>query len=210
MLARVRWAGSIVAVAIGAAYGAATSLVNDVSSPYGMLGGGVVGTGWAWTMDVAQFASLWIGAGWAWAGLAIAAGWLAGANLRAAVAAVLALLAATTTYYCLDSVLREEPLSLYLPELLQWWLASVVFGAALGVVGACIRRPGLVGLLAGLTLPVGATVQLILFGPAIMTPVTNFARVSVWVAAAVVAGRVITKFITGGPRRRNVPFVTSK
>jgi hypothetical protein len=101
----------------------------------------VVNAGWGWFLRVPEFASLLLGVGWAWAGLAVAAGWLAGACARGAIAGVLALIATTAAYYCMDSALRREALDLYLGEMLRWWLASMLFGAVLGAAGTSIRRP---------------------------------------------------------------------
>lgn len=68
----------------------------------------------------------------------------------------------------------------------QYWLAgSVVFGPALGAVGAAIRWPGPVGLVGALVVPVGAALQMVVVPlPAesrMAVPVT----VTVWCAAAV-------------------------
>ena len=188
---------SAVALAVGGGFGAATSLINDVSSPYGSIGSRLVGTGWAWATEVA---SLLVDQGWAWAGLAVAMGWLAGAGARGAVAGVLALLAATTSYYGTDSVLREETFAMYWGEMLQWWWpASVVLGPPLGAAGASIGRPGVIGLLAGLTVPVGATIQMVLLFPSdplLATPAEDWARAITLVAAAVGAGVVVARFMT--------------
>ena len=136
-----------------------------------------------------------VGQGWAWAGLAVAVGWLVGAA-RGSVAGALTLLAATTSYYGVDSLLREEPLASYWGEMLLWWSASVVLGSALGAVGASIGRPGVIGLLAGLTVPVGAAVQTIWLpsSPPAATPAETWARTIVLVAAAVGTGIVIARF----------------
>jgi hypothetical protein len=135
-------AGAIGFAALGAAFGATASLLNDLSSPYGELGGHVADAGWTW---LPELASVVVGRGWAWAALAVAAGWLAGTRGRGATAGVLALIWATTAYYCMDSVLRREPLDLYWAEMLRWWLAGLLFGALLGAVGATIRSIGLIG-----------------------------------------------------------------
>lgn len=185
----------MVALVVGGIYGAATSLINDVSSPYGVIGGQIAGTRWQWAVEVT---SKLVGVGWAWAALAVAVGWMAGASARrAAIAGVLALLAATTTYYGMDSILREEPFAGYWGEMLFFWMMSVVSGPALGVVGASIRRPGVIGLLAGLTVPVGATVEMIWLepDPLVSDPALELARVIVWVAAAMGAGAFIARFI---------------
>jgi hypothetical protein len=185
-------------LALGAGFGAVTSLVNDVSSPYGVVGTRLVKAGWAWVSKVAEVPSLLLDVGWAWAGLAVAVGWLAGARVRGAAAGVLALIAATAAYACMDSVLREEPLDWYWRNTLFWWLASVVFGPVLGAVGASIRRPGVIGLLAGLTVPVGAIVQMIFQPPGwglIVHPAAIWARVIVWVAATLSIGVIVTRFL---------------
>jgi hypothetical protein len=185
-------------LALGAGFGAVTSLVNDVSSPYGIVGGRLVNAGWAWVAQVVEVASLLLDVGWAWAGLAVAVGWLAGTRVRGAAAGVLALVAATAAYSCMDSVLREEPLNWYWTNTLIWWLASVVFGSVLGAVGATIRRPGVIGLLAGLTVPVGAIVQMIFLPPGsglIVHPAAIWARVIVLVAATVSIGVIVTRFL---------------
>src|SRR5690606_27075548 len=131
--------------------------VNDVSSQYGLLGSRLIDIpGWA---PVTKVASQLLDAGWAWAALAVAAGWLARTPLRGAIAGPLALIAATAAYFVMDSVLRGDPLLQF--EVLVWWVASLIFGAPLGVIGAGIRRPGAIGLLAALTVPIGATVQMI-------------------------------------------------
>lgn len=69
------------------------------------------------------------------------AGWLAGAPARGAVAGVLALIAATTVYYGVDSIVGEGQFAWYWPELVRWWLASVVCGSVLGTVGGTAGGP---------------------------------------------------------------------
>lgn len=178
-------------LALGVGFGATASFSNSVGSP-----GRTVPTGWA---RVAEVASLLLGAGWAWAALAVAAGWLVGAKVRGAGAGIAALIAATTTYYGLDSVLRGEPLALYRAEMLLWCVVSLVIGSALGVVGASIRRPGVIGLIAGLTVPVGAAVQMAVLPPGfngyIANPEAVWARLIVWVAAALSVAIVMNRFL---------------
>ncbi len=184
----------ITGVAIGAGFGASTSLVNALSSPYSPLGTPISGTVWA---GAAKVLSLLMDAGWAWAALAVATGWLARTWARGASAGALALIAATTAYYAMDAFSRDEPLAWYGSELVLWWAASVVFGTMLGVVGSAVRRPGPVGLLAALTVPVGAAAQMILMPPRphlTLTPGIVMAEVIVWTAAAVGAGWAVYRF----------------
>jgi hypothetical protein len=82
-------------VAIGAGYGAATSLSNAAVAPPS-------------PDSLARVPSLILDAGWAWAAVAVLAGWLAGAPVRAAAAGASALLAGTVVYYAMDSVLRAR------------------------------------------------------------------------------------------------------
>lgn len=195
--------GAIGALALGAGFGALTSLINDVSSPYRPIGSRVVNAGGTWVAKVAEVASLLLDIGWAWAGVAVAVGWLAGTRLRGSIAGVLALLAATTAYYCVDGLLLREPLAWHGPEIVLWWLASVVFGSALGVVGASIRQPGVVGLLAALTVPAGAIVQLIFLPPwgVLVYTAAIWAQVIMWAGALVCIGIIVTRYLAARPHR---------
>jgi hypothetical protein len=173
------------ACALGSGFGAATSLSNGFDSQVE-------------PDSFARVASLVLDAGWAWAALAVVAGWLAAAPARGALAGVVALLAATTAYYATDSIIGDDALGWYGPELVRWWLASVVSGSVLGTIGAYGRRPGALGLLAGLTIPIGATAQMIVSPPGpggqFATPAENWARLIVLATAAVSAAALITRF----------------
>lgn len=190
----------VIAFAAGGSFGAATSLINDISSPYGMIGGQIADTGWAWTLIVAEVVSRLVGVGWAWAALAVVMGYLAGkggSGVRSVGAAVLTLLAATTAYYGMDSIFREESFTGYWWEISFWWLASVASGLVLGVVGASIRRPGIIGLLCGLAVPVGASAWMVweASGMPNVGPAMYWAQAIVWVCSVVVAGIFVTRFI---------------
>ncbi|WP_404952691.1 hypothetical protein [Streptomyces sp. 147326] len=188
----------ITSLVVGAGFGAATSLVNALSSPYSALGAPIVGTVWA---GGAKVLSLLMDAGWSWAALAVATGRLARTWARGALLGALALIAATAAYYVADAFARQEPLAGYESDLVVWWTASVLFGSVLGVVGAAIRRPGLVGLLAALTVPVGAALQMILMPPRphlTLTPGIILAEVIVWTAAAICTGWAVHRYRTEG------------
>lgn len=182
---------------VGAIFGAGDSLVNAASSPYNDLGALLAGTGW---QSMAKGGSYVLNAGWAWAALAVAAGRIAGTRGRGAVAGVVCLGAAVTAYYAVDAPLRNEPFSLYGEELRYWWLAALLFGAALGAVGACIGRSGVVGLLAALTVPLGAALQMALLPPglegALVPAEAIWARWIVWTAASVVTVIVLVRFFS--------------
>ncbi|GAA3137789.1 hypothetical protein GCM10010466_30860 [Planomonospora alba] len=206
-----RLAGIFVgAPAAGAGFGAATSLANAASHGYADLESEAYTTsGWS----IAEVVSVLLDSGWAWAGLAVAAGWSLGragadrpaAPARAAAAGALALLAATAAYSVAETLRSGGPLSSwYMAEPLVWWVTSVVFGAPLGAVGACIARPGVIGLLARLTVPVGAAVQMIVLPPGRNEVIAAVGKTIVWVAAAVSIGVVVIRFL-GAQRRRRFP-----
>ncbi|MEU8779625.1 hypothetical protein [Streptomyces sp. NPDC048606] len=181
-------------LAVGAAFGAVTSLVNALSSPFSSLGAPLVGTV---PGGAAKVLSLLLDAGWTWAALAVAVGVTARTWGRGAAAGALGLMAATAAYYVTDSFARGEPLAGYGPDLILWWVASVLFGSVLGVVGAAVRRPGVIGLLAALTVPVGAAAQMLLMPPRphmTLTPGIIAAEALVWTAAAAGAVWAVHRF----------------
>ncbi|SFY32925.1 hypothetical protein OH786_33720 [Streptomyces atratus] len=190
---------TVLGLVTGAGFGAVTSLTNALSSPYSTLGAPLAGTLWA---SIAKVLSLLVGLGWAWAALAVVVGRLAGTWARGAMTAALALMAATGAYYPMDALLRDEPLGWYWPEMLKWWAASMLFGSVLGVVGAAIERPGVTGLLAGLTVPVGGAAQMIALPPRpglTFTQETVLAEVLIWTALVVGAGWTVHRFWVSKP-----------
>lgn len=70
----------------------------------------------------------------------------------------------------------------------------------LGAVGACIVRSGVVGLLAALTVPLGAAVQMAILPPglegALVPAEAIWARWIVWIAATVVTVVVLVRFFS--------------
>ncbi|HEV3001950.1 MAG TPA: hypothetical protein VGW75_14505 [Solirubrobacteraceae bacterium] len=183
------WAVSLV---VGATYGAAASLVNRLSVPADAGGSPVAGTV---LEPAARAASLVLDAGWAWAGLAVAAGWLVAGRARGAIAGLVTLLAATAAYFAVDHAIHQQ---WSWGDLRYWGVASVVLGPALGAVGAAIRRPGVGGLVASLTVPVGAAVQMVVLPPghggAIVPVEAVWARAIVLAGAAVAAGLLVARF----------------
>ena len=187
-----------VAAVLGAGFGATVSLINDVSSPYGELGGRLVGTGWTGVTRVAEVGSLVLDVGWAWAAVAVAAGWLAGAIVRGAMAGTVSLVSATAAYYFMDSVLREESVTGYVGEARYWWLASLTIGPLLGAVGAMLVRSGVIGLLATLIVPVGALVQTLVLQPGLASntrPAALWALVIVSAAAVAAISLGVARFL---------------
>jgi hypothetical protein len=193
-----------VAAVLGAGFGATVSLLNDLSSPYGELGGRLVGAGWTAVTNVAEVGSLILDVGWAWAAVAVAAGWLAGAIVRGAVAGAVALMSATAAYYFMDSVLRDESATGYLGEARYWWLASLTLGPVLGAVGAMLVRSGVIGLLAMLIVPVGALVQTLFLQPGLASSsraAALWALVIVSAAAVATISLGVARFVTQRSQR---------
>ncbi|MFC6079779.1 hypothetical protein [Sphaerisporangium aureirubrum] len=162
-------------------------------------------SGWS----IAEIISVLLDSGWAWAGLAVAVGWLvtrarvsrpAALAQGGAVAGVLALLAATAAYGVVDAIRSGGEFAWYESESPVWWVASVVFGAPLGAVGACVRRPGAIGLLARLTVPVGAALQMVVLPPGRNEVVETIGKTVVWTAAAASIGFIVVRFLV--KRRR--------
>ncbi|MEV5824231.1 DUF6518 family protein [Spirillospora sp. NPDC052242] len=186
----------VVAVPIGIVFGAVTSLLNALSSPYTAIGAPVADTVVA---PVVEVVSRLVGVGWAWAALAVAVGWFAGRPLHGALAGTGALLAATTGYYVLDPVLRDEPFGMHSGALVYWAVAAVLFGPLLGALGSQIGRPGPLGLLAGLVVPAGAALEMLVFrAPHPLLPLTPAEQVARWIvlvaAAAVAFVLVVRRF----------------
>ncbi|RFU86899.1 hypothetical protein DY218_09655 [Streptomyces triticagri] len=177
------------------AFGAAASLTNALSSPYVAPGRGIDGTVWA---SCAKVLSLLLDAGWAWAALAVAMGFLAGAVGRGALSGATALIAATSAYYTVDVLGWGAG-----TDAVDWLVAGVPLGLLLGMVGAAARRPGVVGLVAALTVPVGAAVQMLLLPPRPYPRVTAtvvVAEVAVWAGCALGAGWAVHRFWAGRAR----------
>ena len=178
--------GAVRAVLLGACFGAATSISNAMVSP-------------SEPESFARVVSFVLDAGWAWAGLAAVAGWMARTPRQAAVAGVIALLIATTAYVTFDSVNRDESLGAYSAEMLRWWLVSVSLGWVLGVIGAYARREDVVGLVAALVVPLGAVAQMIVLPPGPGGPATTAAmtwtRLLVITTAVIVAAAAVARFV---------------
>ncbi|MER5499622.1 MULTISPECIES: hypothetical protein [unclassified Streptomyces] len=185
-------------LAAGAGFGAVTSLVNALSSPYTEIGAPLRGTPGGRT---AKVLSLLLDAGWAWAALAVVAGWLAGTLLRGALAGTLSLIAATSAYYVTDAYVADAE-----SAMAYWAVAALLFGPALGAVGAAARRPGRVGLLAALTVPLGAAAQMVVMPPRphlTLTPSIVLAEAVVWTGAVLGVVLAVRRF--RGERRTVSP-----
>ncbi len=112
-----------------------------------------------------------VNAGTVWAGLAVLSGWLVRRLARAIAAGILACLLALVAHYGLGSVLGLFGSDVWASNSV-WFVAAVVLGGPLGLVGAIARRPDRWGLTARLLVPVGAVLEPLALGmftsPAIM------------------------------------------
>jgi hypothetical protein len=200
--------GILITAALGTAFGATTSVVNNVPAMLGEVGQAHSDDSAAtWT---AVFLSLILDSGWAWAALGFVLGWLTGTPARLANAAVIGaivgaagLSTATVSYYVTDLLFGIDDW----PAVGYWLIRAVVLGPPLGVAGALARRPGLTGLLAGLTVPVGAALSLLLFplgsGRPGESSAVVYAELSVWATAAAGAAAVTLRFVRTSPRLRS-------
>lgn len=64
--------------------------------------------------------SLLLDAGWSWAALAVAVGWVAGSRVRGALGGLLALVAATVSYYVTDLYLWDAG-----TDMIAWLVVGV-------------------------------------------------------------------------------------
>lgn len=203
-----RTAGILVsALAAGAGFGAVTALVNALAlSQTDLSSRDYTTSGWS----IAEIISLLLDSGWAWAGFAVAVGWLvtrdtdgrlAGPALGA-IAAPPALLAATAAYSIGESIADGGQSPWFDAEVLAWGIAGIVLGAPLGAIGACVRRSGVIGLLARLTVPVGAAVQMVVLPPGRNEVVQAIGKTIVWTAAAVSIAIIVAHFLFAERRRR--------
>ncbi|SNS92435.1 hypothetical protein [Actinacidiphila glaucinigra] len=74
----------------------------------------------------------------------------------------------------------------------------LIFGPFLGMTGAAVRRPGLLGLLAALTVPVGAAVQMVVLPPrphVTVAPAIAVAEAVVRTASAAGAAWALHRFL---------------
>jgi len=185
------------ALLVGAVLGAVTALVNSVPILIGEVGEARADrSGWSQT---AEFASLILDSGWAWAGTAVLVGWLVSRGVRpgegmlaGAVAGGVALATATIVYDALPLLL---PFHHGIPwgQVRFWLAASVLLGLPLGTVGATIRRPGPIGVLAALVVPVGAALNMVVLPPPQASAVAESVRLTVWGAAAIATVMVMAR-----------------
>jgi hypothetical protein len=144
----IRW---LSAVGFGIALGVATAWID-------VRAGGLEQDG-LW-----RAASMVLNSGSAWAALAVVGGWLIGRPLAGAVAGTVALVAAVVGYYAFGVLAGDRTdvgFAGVSGAVRMWALLAVVVGPVLGLAGALVRRPGLVGLVAVLVVPVGVVIEMV-------------------------------------------------
>lgn len=99
-----------------------------------------------------------VNAGALWAGLGVLSGWLVRGRAQAVVAGIIALLTACVVHYGVGLALGMFDAGVWADNS-SWFLAAVILGGPLGLVGAIARRPDGWGIGARLVVPVGAVIQ---------------------------------------------------
>jgi hypothetical protein len=109
---------------------------------------------------------------------------------------VAGLILATVTYYATQWLLGTD---MYWQAAGYWLIRAPVFGLALGVAGTLARRGGPVGLLAALTVPAGAALNMVLFpvrnGLPGESSAAGWAQGIVWAAAATGTAAAVVRFL---------------
>lgn len=137
-----------------------------------------------------QFVGAVLNSGTAWAGVAVAAGALLRRPRPAVVAGWLGGTVGLGAFYVVAARLHDLPLSAYAPRIAFWWAVALVCCAPLGFAGTLLRRPGAVGLLARLVVPVGALAEAVLHPPGGPAVRWTLALLGLAGAVALVRGRV--------------------
>jgi hypothetical protein len=185
----------VTALGFGSALGAGAAVVNNVPIFLGEVGEARADrSGWS---QAAEFASLVLDSGWAWAAMAVAVGWLVSKGLRpmagvllGALVGCVALLAATVAYDSLEALFQGGTGGGW--RLRYWLVLGLVRGSPLGAVGATLRRPGLMGVLAALVVPVGAALNMVVVPPPNESLMAVPVTLTVWGAAAAATVVVVT------------------
>lgn len=99
-----------------------------------------------------------VNSGTVWAGLLIVAGWLVRRPLPAALAGVAAGEVALVIHYGLGQVFGIYDADIWASNS-YWFVAALLLGAPLGLIGALARRADILGLLARLVIPAGALIE---------------------------------------------------
>ncbi|MDO5737576.1 MAG: DUF6518 family protein [Propionibacteriaceae bacterium] len=110
--------------------------------------------------------------GTAWAGLGIACGWLVRRPLPAAAAGIVGSLLSLVAHYVFGRLSGMFTANIW-AENLEWFVAAIIFGGPLGLIGALARRPGAWGLAARLVVPLGAVLEPFVVGMFALHPMMS-------------------------------------
>lgn len=134
-----------------------------------------------------RFLGAVLNSGTAWAGVAVAAGALLGRPRSAVVAGWLGGTVGLSAFYVVAAPLHDLPLSACAPRIAFWWAVALVCCAPLGFAGTLLHRPGTVGLLVRLVVPLGAVAEALLHPPG--GPVVRWTLALLGLAGAAAAVR---------------------
>lgn len=104
-----------------------------------------------------------VNSGTVWGGLLVLAGWFVRRPLHAALAGVIAGEVALVVHYGLGHLFAVYQSDIWRSNW-HWFIAPLIFGIPLGLIGAAARREDLWGLLAQLVVPVAAIVEPVTLG----------------------------------------------
>lgn len=139
-----------------------------------------------------------------WAALAVLSGWLVRRPIQAFAAGVLSLVVALVVHYGVGSILGMFDQTVW-TENSEWFLAAVLAGGPLGVVGAIAHRTDRWGVAARLVVPVGALLEPFVIGmftmPAMMPWPNHFASAIVGAILLVAGTWGCIKVLYAGKRR---------
>jgi hypothetical protein len=93
-----------------------------------------------------------------WAGLAVLSGWLVRRARQAFVAGITACTFALLAHYGLGRIFGVFQTDVWASNS-YWFLAAIVAGGPLGLIGAAARQPSLLGVAARLVVPVAAVLE---------------------------------------------------
>ncbi|GLY04439.1 hypothetical protein [Actinoplanes sp. NBRC 101535] len=99
-----------------------------------------------------------INAGALWAGLGVLSGWLVRRPVPAAAAGIVSLLIACLVHYGVGRAVGMFDASVFADNR-EWFLAALILGGPLGLIGAVARRTDGWGVAARLVVPAGAVIQ---------------------------------------------------
>ncbi len=111
--------------------------------------------------------------GTAWAGLAILCGWSVRRPISAAMAGVAGSWLALAAHYAIGRISGMFAADIW-TENVEWFMAAVLFGGPLGLVGAAARRGDVWGFIARLVVPVGAVLEPFVIGMFTSSPMRSW------------------------------------